>query len=270
MGAFLALSVATAQGGYASLSVGYAAGTSAEAIGVKTDYPTATTFTQSNVIGTYGGGIPMALAGGYMISEHFGLELGVNYFMGAEVTTDVTTTFYGDGSTTTSQGDQIRVLPQLVLSTGSDFPIEIFAKAGVVMPVGGSTNFKVDAISTMQVAPDVFAQVPVVAVGNATGNFSYGYTGTVGAAYGISDNLSIFGELQYTGLRALSKSQTITSYMVGGVEQISAMTVSDKETTSVDELIETSNTDSTKPTEVLGTTANYNSMGINLGVCFKF
>ena len=205
MGAFFALSVATAQGGYASLSVGYAAGTSIEAIGVETtETATGTISSQKNIEGTYGSGIPIALAGGYMFSEHFGLEIGVNYFMGSVVVSEITNKPGDYKDISASQGDQIRVLPQLVLSTGSDFPIEIFAKAGVVMPVVGSTSFNKNI---------TMGEVSVLSVeGNATGNFSYGYTGTVGAAYGISDNLSIFGELQYTGLRAKSNSKTITSY----------------------------------------------------------
>lgn len=261
MGAFFALSVATAQGGYASLSFGYAGGTSNEVLGLETDYTSALTFTEKNIEGTNGSGIPITLAGGYMFSEHLGLELGLNYFMGSEVTSSKTTTFYGDGSTTTSKGSQIRILPQLVFSTGTGSALELFGKTGIVLPVGGSTDFKVDAVN---------AGIPTIVEGTKIGQLSVGYTTTVGASYGISDNLSVFGELQYIGLRIKSESQIMNSYLVGGVEQISFFPTSSKETIYVDELSETSNLNITEPTEALRSTSNFNSLGINVGVKFNF
>ena len=261
MGAFFALSVASAQGGYVSLSAGYAGGTSNEVLGMEYDVSSATAFTQKNITGTNGSGIPITLAGGFMFSENIGVELGVNYFMGSEVISDKTTTFFGDESTTSSQGTQIRVLPQLVLSTGSASSLEVYSKLGLVLPVGGSTEFKVDAIS---------GGMPVNIEGTTTGSFSLGYTASAGASFGLSDNLSLFGELQYVGLRMKSDTRTITSYSFNGTDILESFDTDFKETVSVEELNQDSNSDDDKPTEVLSNTSNFNSLGFNLGVKFKF
>lgn len=263
--AFLTLSAATAQSAYASLSVGYAAGTASDVIGTNYNVTSATAFTEKNIVGTYGGGIPVTLGLGFMFTEHLGIDLGINYFLGSVVTSDIQTTFFGSESTTTSQGNQIRVTPQLVVSTGSENTISFYAKTGFVLPVGGGTTFKVDAIDASSGTP-----VTTVVEGESAGAFSFGYTGTFGASFNLSDKLSLFGELQGINLRLKGTSQTVTSYKVNGSEIVSTLPASVTTTNYVDSINETSNTDPLQPTESLAETTNYSSIGFNLGVKFNF
>jgi len=265
MGAFFALSGAIAQGPYASLSVGYAGGTASDVIGVDYNVTSATAFTKKNIVGTYGSGVPVTLGLGYMFTEHMGFDLGINYFAGSEVTSDITNTFFGSKSITTSQGYQIRIIPQMVISTGSDNALSFYAKTGFVLPVSGETTFMVDAVDATSGTP-----VPTVVKGESSGSFSFGYTGSLGASYNLSDNLSLFGELQGINLRIKGESRTLTSYVYDGNEVISTLPESATKTNYVDELNQSSNSDPLKAVDALATTTNYSSFGFNLGIKFNF
>jgi len=272
MGAFFALSVATAQGGYASLSVGYAGGSS-NVIGSSYEELTEGmldadfnwipgTSKTTTINGTFGQGIPINLAGGFMFNEHIGAELGLTYLMGSTITTSESTYLDGSNSTTSTKGSQLRILPQLVISSGSASALEVYAKGGLLLPVSGSTTYKIDRLKSNGKT--------AVTEGTSTGKFSLGLTGTVGAAYGISDNLSVFGELQGAGLSIKTDKMTMTSYVDEGQELIGDIPVQSKETEFVDEVLSGDNDLDTEPYTTTTQSSNYNSLGFNLGIRFKF
>jgi opacity protein-like surface antigen len=261
----LTVSGAIAQGGYASLHVGYAGGTSSELLGSNFEQTSLTSYTETGIYGTYGSGIPIGLNFGYMFTQHLGFELGFNYFMGSQVTSDIQKSFVGDDVTTTSKGYQIRVLPQLVISTGSENKLNMYSKFGLILPVAGQTTFKKEG----QVFTGL-GTAPILVEGNSTGKFSLGYTGALGVTFNLSDKLSLFGELQFINLRIFSATQTITKYEVGGSDIMSTKDKEDLETEFVTSLDEKSNADSNTPRQELGSSTNYNSLGLNVGVKFNF
>jgi len=273
MGAFFALSVATAQGGYASLSVGYAGGSS-NVIGSSYEELTESsidpvtfefidgTSKRTTINGTFGQGVPINLAGGFMFNEHIGAEVGVTYLMGSTIVVDEEKYLDGSSYKFSTKGSQLRILPQLVISSGSVSALEVYAKGGLMLPVGGSTVYNVDMLDSDGIRSSM--------EGTSIGRFSLGFTGTIGAAYGISDNLSIFGELQGVGLSIKTDKMTMTSYIDEGVEVIDLMSVQDKETVFVDEVLSGDNDLETAPYKTTTQSSNYNSFGINIGVKFKF
>jgi len=270
MGAFFALSIASAQGGYASFSVGYAGGGNSV---IGSNYEELTedktegfefiqgTSKTSTVTGTYGKGLPISLAGGYMLNENFGLELGVTYFMGSEITSSESRWLDGSKQIVTSKGSQIRVLPQLVVSTGTAFGIELYAKTGLLLPVGGSTTYKSDYLKSN----GKFLHVE----GTNKGAFSLGYTGSFGASFAIG-NLSIFGELQGVNLSIKGATRTTTKYNDEGEDKLAQLSVQSKETQYVEVLESGANTLDTEPLKALSTATSYNSIGLNVGVKINF
>ena len=272
MGAFFALSIATAQGGYVSLSAGYAGGGNTV---IGRDYVEITegkfdenfnwisgTDKRTNIIGSNGAGIPISLAGGYMISENFGVELGFTYLMGSELTLGTSTKVSGYKNTTTSKGSQIRILPQLVISTGSAMPVEIYAKTGLLVPVSGSTTINSETLDAAGFKSSVEY--------STKGAFSLGYTGTLGVAYGITDQLSVFGEMQGVNLGIKGASVTMTKNTYKDEDKLSDLKVNQKETVFVDELTSEMNTKDSEPSSSLATISNYSSIGFNFGVKFNF
>ena len=258
-----------AQGAYVQFGLGYAGGTSSELIGVNSNVTSATSFTETGVYGTYGSGIPIGLNVGYMFTEHIGFDLGFNYFMGSEVTSAVNKSFVGDDVTTTSKGYQIRVLPQLVVSTGSENALNFYSKFGLVLPVAGRTTFKKEGQVSVFTGTN-FITKSILVEGNSTGKFSMGYTGALGATFNLSDNLSLFGELQLINLRIAGATQTITKYEFDGQDIMSSKTKQELETEYVTSLDEKSNTDTNSPMKEIGSSTNYNSLGLNVGIKFRF
>lgn len=263
--AALAISgTASAQGPYVGLNVGYGFGAPGTDLG-STINATATSYSESTNFGTYGGGINAGLNVGFMFSEHIGADLGFNYFMGSTVrSTDVTSP---SGTVTVdSKSTQMRLVPSLFVTTGGTFAG--YARFGFVLPVGGSTVTEYrDNTSGTMVAIDY----------ESKGMLSLGFQGAIGVDYSMSDKLSIFGEFAPTVLQIKSNTRSITTYTVGGADQLAGMDTYDKEQVSVDELTNTSNSFSTNPNantgaaeEVLRSSTNFNGAFINVGVRFRF
>jgi len=267
----LTVSGAMAQGPYLTFGLGYAGAASQEQLGTSMDVSATGTFTQTPINGSYGGGIPISLGLGYGFTKHIAFDLGFTYFMGNEVTISKTKQAPSVDMTTTTKGYQIRVIPQLVLSSGSDNALNFYSKFGVVMPVSGKTTFKSFGTSYFGLDNN-FNPIygPLNVEGESSGKFSLGFTGSFGTTFSLSDKLSIFGELQYINLRIKGDKQTITKYESNGVDVTDLLPKSVTETNYVDELTEKSNTDATKPAEALRNSSNYNSFGVNVGIKFNF
>lgn len=259
--------VAMSQQMYGSLTVGYGLQNSKEVLGTHETVDASFNSTESNIYGTYGSGINLALTPGYMFSDHFGAELGLNYLMGGDIESN-RVDFPTGSFTATSKSSQFRLMPSFVLTTGTS-GLNAYGKLGLVLPVGGKTVTDV----YNNINPNSVEEYSV----ESSGQFSLGYMGTFGVSFGLSDNLSFFGELQGINLRIKSKSSSITSYTMGGTDVMGTLTTYDKETVYVDELNSSSNNSSynTNPNdgaakESLASTSNYNGMFINVGLKFNF
>ena len=134
------------------------------------------------------------------------------------------------------------------------------------MPVGGSTVTNHNGTSTDPLGSVSSHDI----VAESKGAFSLGFQGALGIAYGVSDNLSIFGEFSHVSLRIKGKTTTITSYKSDGVEIVGDLNTIQTDTEYVDEVSDTDNMDVNSPHKELNSTTNYNSLFINLGVKFNF
>lgn len=259
------------QGGYASFSVGYGIGFPSEDLGIETvTNPSTLEVTEKNIYGTLGNGIGINLTPGYMLSEHFGAEIGLSYFMGSEVTTssDELEGFYTDEFS--GQTSQFRVNPSLVVRSGGD-GISLYSKVGLLLPVTGTTVGRRERTGNgTALNPDISIETETI------GALSLGYTGAIGVNWALSDKLSLFGEVSGAFLRIKSNETEITKFEQNGTNQLDNLSTGDKETVYVDELNGNTNQqgganyDDTKPSEALAFKRNFNSTFINVGVTFKF
>lgn len=271
--AMLALgTTAMAQNGYVAFNVGYGLGFPSEQLGTTTVFDANGDYTESNNYGTLGQGINLNLTPGYMVTSNFGLEIGLGYFMGSEVVTSETNTPTSTSSFT-SQSSQVRITPALVISSDNDAGINLYGKAGLVLPVGGSTETIYDRAGDGSVTnPDINN------VYESKGAFSLGFSGTFGASYAVSDKLSVFGELNGVFLQIKGESQTQTAGTYNGQSSIDGADKSSLETVFVDELNASSNNSGTNPggydvnqaDEQLASKTNFNGTFINIGVAFSF
>ena len=266
LGVILAAGAAFAQGPYATFGLGYAGSSNGEMIGSKTT-TVGVNVTSSNINGTFGAGIPIHLSGGYMLNKHVGVELGLTYLMGSEITIEEETSDAAFGvleSITKTKGSSIRISPMLVLTTGGE-KLSLYSKLGVIIPVSGKTTFAQSA------SVDLGGGIQKVEIeGESVGKFSMGFTAAIGVSFPIADNLSVFGELHMVNLRIKANTRTLTLATVDGVDNLSGMDKQDIETEYVDEVLPTDNTDVKQPLKELGNSSNYNSFGINVGVKMTF
>jgi len=244
------------------------------------------------ILGTVGSGFTATLTPGYMFNEHIAVELGLSYFISSETTTEDRTWSVATFAKrkTTTQSNQFRVFPSLVLSTGSSNPLYGFAKVGVMIPAGGTTKFNVDARSPRWADGTPIGSPPgdaslgmtadeIKAEGESSGKFSLGFRGSVGAGYAISDNLVLSLEVFYTALAIKSKERVVKSYKVNGNEMVgtNAMPLIQTQTNYVDEVNSTTNNpkyntnvDNSKPLEDIGTRGNYSQVGLSIGIRYRF
>ncbi len=242
---------------YVGAKLGYGFGAQKSAFGT-----TETATSSANIYASMGQGIPIGLKVGYFLNDNLGVELGMNYFIGATQTAYDYTGAYT--ANVTAQSNQIRLLPALVYKTD----MGIYGRFGMMVPVGGKT-----VVKTHQVVGPNTTEIEA----EHNGSFSIGFVGSLGYEFELSDNLKLFGELEYVGLSIKSKSSVITSYTVNGADQLAAVPTYNKETTAVDELNSSSNNssynsnpDMSKPQDVLADYAGYSSFRINIGVSFYF
>jgi opacity protein-like surface antigen len=246
---------------YVGLGLGYHGAANNQALGTSTN----SNGDKSNVYGTMGNGFLVDLKFGYMFDEHWGFELGINSLFGAKnlINEDLNlpTGFTSYEDKTYAQSNMFRLTPQFVFKTD----MGIYTRVGVIIPVGGKTMIYEDISYTVA---GTSGTTSVEA--ESHGNFTFGFTGAFGYGFDLSDNMMLFGELQYIGLRIYGKTRTLTKYEQNGKDQLGNMKTIQKETEFVDEVLKNDNQDMDKPYKDLKTASPYSSFGLNIGLVFKF
>lgn len=269
---------AKAQGFYTSLDFGYGFGTSTTNLG-KEEYKDFSfsgenTSYEKQLYGTVGGGLNMTVTPGYMISKNIGVELGINYFMGANTLVQkMESSLDGLYKNTHAHSNQLRIIPSVVINTGGE-KLYGYAKAGLVLPVYGSTKGIVQASQYNSGA------VEKIDVETTTkGNISLGFRGALGIGYQFTKLISLNFEVYHTSLTVKPKSRTIDSYKINGVEVKDQLNTysNELEIEYVDKIDNTSNNqgynpnyDPNKAKNDLPTKANFSQFGFSLGVKFSF
>jgi len=260
---------------YVGARVGYGFGAQKYAVGY-----TQTDDSRENIWGSMGQGLPMGLKLGYYFNDNLGIELGVNYWIGAEQTAaDISAKSYDIGlglpvteftNITTAKSSQLRILPQLVYKSD----MGIYGRFGMVIPVSGktivssTTEFKLPVSGTpMKIEKET----------QYKGTFAIGFAGAFGYAYELSDNMHLFGEMEYISLTIKGKTSEITKSSTDGKDQLPSMDTYDKQTNYVDELNSSSNNgaynnnpDMTKAQDELRTSTVYSSLRFNVGITMAF
>lgn len=263
-----------AQGFYGELSVGYGFGIPSSYLGQETytDITGASGSYEKGIYGTLGSGLNITLAPGYMISKHFGVELGINYFMGAKtVVSEDNFSIAQLYDKTTVYSNQLRIIPSLVVSSGGDM-LYVFAKAGLAIPVLGDTKGLREASSPNHSG---FSKTEVETT--TKGNISLGFRGSVGLGYNITELIALNLEVFHTSLTIKPKTRTINSFSVDGQSQITNAPTYATEVNYVNELNSSSNNSDYNtnisvdaPKDEIPSKTNFSQFGVSLGVKFNF
>lgn len=260
--AVMAIGTASAQFNV-GLSVGYGIGTPGQILGTE-----ATMTSQKNIYGTLGGGLNINLLPGYSFGEHFGVELGLNGFIGTKMTIqDVNMSVASLNYQRSS--NQFRISPAFVIKSGGE-RLNVYAKAGLIIPVLGSTISKIEdnRYSNPLVVQSVEAKT--------TGKLSVGFTGAFGASLNLGPKFSLFAEVGANSIQVKSKETKYTKIEANGTDALASATEFQKRINYVDEINGSSNTmanpnmDPNKARDELRQVSNFSSFFLQVGFKITF
>ncbi len=277
--------------GYLRAGGGFGIGTTKDAFVVPkiTKDTNNVTIKASTIFGSFGQGGRFTLAGGYMITPYFGVELELYYFIGMKQDYGSIISPNGDNYERTGYSTQFRTKPSLIVQapTGKFQP---YARFGVLIPLLGQTILE-DSKYIAANGSTTKTQL------NINGKFSVGFESSVGLRYNITDNLGIYVEATYTGLRIKSKDAEYTKDMTTDRNGITTDNLPNKLTITrfiefQDEITLNSNHNSilnitgqvpddveilldgrfdpNAPLNVLTQTSNFNGLTFNIGVRYTF
>ncbi|WP_143961882.1 outer membrane beta-barrel protein [Litoribacter populi] len=260
-----------AQDTYLQIGGGFALPTSSSAIGdITTLGPDGVPTSIEAVNNKLGGGIPITVRAGYMITPNVGADIGLNYLIGNKVPISEFRVG-GDVLAVSGHTRQARINPAIVFSTGSDQILSAYSRLGLVLPVGGVTSLEYRVPASLSTSGNSVLEVEEV-----RGQFTVGFSGTLGAEYEVYDRLKIFGELEAIHLAVPRRVSETVTFRVGGQDGLDALPTYSRETNYVTELTPSSNNaefnpnvDQNRPMDELVTTTFFNSIGMNVGLRYR-
>lgn len=279
---FVSLAIAAQAQLYVNVQVGYAMPSSVAEFdlnditaSIDQEFNT-TSYTETQVRSTTGGGILPALTIGYMINENLGVELTGAYLMGSTTTGTATVqTPFGDAVSMLERStSQIRVSPTVVVK-GSGETLKPYAKFGALIPVAGQTTSELTE-SELEIGSTGVDINQTKATLETQGKISVGFLGSFGAEYAVSDNIGIFGEIAFQSLSIQGKTTEVVSYTVNGQDVLSQLPASATMINYVDEITPASNNEEIganfnplEASEELRPISAYGNVGVNFGVSIK-
>jgi outer membrane protein W len=215
-----------------------------------------------NIPVSFGKGANVGLNLGYMFTKNMGAELGFNYLMGSEYT--VSTRYNSDPNRTidrTMSAKMMQFKPAMVFRTQFN-KLSPYAKVGLLVGVGSKIK-----LGTLENDPDYNYRSEER--WEYDGGTSFGMHGALGAEYAINNKIGVFGEITGTGLTYAPKKGKMVTYTENGVDYLSDYDVRQKEIDFQNgSYVDDGGKD--KPKKVGKQYTPFSSIGLNVGVRFKF
>lgn len=270
---------------YVSATGGYAVGANEKVLGSNVS-PTGI----SELEGSYGEGLHTQIRGGYFFNDKVGIELGVGYVFGFDQ--DISKT---SGVPTLPESNVVgrgRAFGASLVGI-YNFTDKVYVRAGLLTKLGGKTEARGTVITTLplydQTGNVIAAPAPtsIDFTTNFRGEFPIGFVGAIGYKFPISDNLSLFAEVEYMNIdvtRDTSDLGAFSSIRTDGrvvtrdelantiaVLTSPASTLPDSTKASLTSLSYLIRDEFTWGTEgTIKPDAPYSSFGINIGVMYNF
>lgn len=253
-----------------------------------------------NISGSYGAGTNFQIRGGYFFNDRLGLEFALGKVNGVEQTPILVR-----GEIDKVSAKAVSNTYGLGLSLVCNITKNVYARVGPLMKVGGKTVVNVSARKSLEgkrvkTGNFIFPELPLAKGSYADIKFTQenygrppvGFLGAVGYKYLIGSHLEVFGEMEYMNIRVTKDKSKLTAFNLDAyaiVEPPIGETVTKKipNQNTLDNLpdgasLETVYLDSLTPEEAkaarasnfaakqLTSSAPYSSIGINIGISYKF
>jgi len=248
------------QGGYLNISAGYGFQMSSGNLGNFYIFRTtnsSNTYKQVNL--SLGKGFNFGGAVGLMFNKNIGAELGITYLIGAK--SKAQDSYIGGQTDYKLSARMLRINPSLVISAGYKV-INPYAKMGVLIGLGSVNEEIVDNAGGDLTEGKI----------KMNGRFALGANAGVGLLCKLNKRFYLFGELNMINMSYAPTKGKLTEATLNGVDILSHMTTSDKETEYVDSYTDSQSNPQldSQPTKAMKVKIPFGSVGAILGfrICF--
>ena len=197
---------------------------------------------------------------GYMFTPHVGAELAVDYFMGSK--TNAETRWANNPNRSRNQevsAKSIQLKPTVVIR-GKQAQITPYAKIGAVIGLGNKISYTFN---------EMYDNDNYNYEWELKEGVSAGFTGSLGADFAINNQVSIFGEITGIAMAYAPKKASMISLTENGVSYLHELDIDEKEITFEDEYV-ADNNNPNQPTKTSRLSTPFSSIGLNVGVKFRF
>jgi opacity protein-like surface antigen len=240
-----------------SFNTGYNFDTSTSRFGSNSTQTSNTNTNREVVNVSFGKGINVGGAVGYMFNKNVGAELGINYLVGGKTTT-TNTELNGISNEDTRYSRMLQFRPTLIISAGMD-KINPYAKFGILI---GSGSIKIEQTDKNSTDIDITKRT-------LDGGTAIGYQAGVGVSYKLTEKIALFGELTMVNMSYAPTKGKITESSFNGKDTLPDLSVSDIDAEFVDSINTSDPTPNTSPTKELKQKYAFGSFGFNFGLKYS-
>lgn len=229
--------------------------------------------TQTNSTHTYdiksmglGGGFNANLAFGYMLSDNFGFELGVNEFIGLnkKVTSNSTASYDIRTEDRKISGMMLQIVPAIVLTPGLE-KLNPYARIGMIIGILPSVIRKYNTTRTVDTLFKATSTTETYKE-KEYGGVAIGFTVAGGADFQLNDKISLYGELVFNGITYAPTKGKIKEWTRDGVDQLPTEATKYKEWTYEKSIDSGTTIPNDSPGKQPKTTLNFSNVELNIGI----
>lgn len=217
-----------------------------------------------NVYFSFGQGAHIGFSYGYMFNQNIGMDLGFSYFKGSQVKgeMEIVSTSWGKySSSQIASANMLRITPSLVLSCGLE-RLNPYGKFGVVLGSAEINN------QSEEFGDGNYSKYEI----KFNGGLAVGYTSAIGLSYNLTDDFSLFGEMNIVGMNYAPTKGEILMAEENGRDVLYQFDKSEREFVFLDKVEYRSDSEpsSNEPSEGIKTKFPFSSIGFNMGAKYSF
>ncbi len=217
-----------------------------------------------SVRSSFGKGFEFGAGMGYFFNKNVGVEINGSYLLGGKTEFTDASNPSTPADIETLKGRMIRIIPAIKFTTGKQF--RPFTKFGFVIGLG----CKLIDESIQYSYPAWSSMVRTEETSEFSGGLSFGFRGNLGIDLSVSDNLAVFGDVNFISQAWAPKKNVTTKYVVNGQDKLSTLPVSSTETEFVDSYNTNANYDPNQPAQSLKIYLPFSSWGFSVGIHYTF
>lgn len=250
------------QGAYVSVNGGYGFAWNAQDLGELEFYKeasTANSTTLERVPVSLGQGFNFGGAFGYMFNDNIGAQIDVSYLIGKEHSVSGT---WPDARYEYKLSSQMwRFTPAIIITPGFD-RFNPYGKIGLSVGVG-------HVIEDMEIIDDMDV---IKGKARLDGGVSFGLNTAFGVDYILNENFTLFSQVTLYSMTYAPEKGELTEISLNGADILHQLTTNEKEIEYVDKYTysHTSPEPDSAPSKELKHNLPFSSLGVNIGLRFRF